>query len=458
MSNLQDKYEDLKEKFQDLKESQGFRWGVGFIAVFGLVAYFVLGKEKTDLSGLFESAPSTVFGASEVGDQMEAYEIESLIAQIEESDKKRQKEFEEKERIRQEELKRISDQNTELQQTVFSLASTVKAFNDSQREFEATRNARNQGNPEVVNVPGEGNVVLPPNPNGTFFRQQNQIVSEAPQVFDNNVIRTITQRQIAEVKGDGTVKVIDSGLRTISERDRVIEDERIAAKEAEQRKRQEEFERESQKFKLSSGSIMSAVLLNGVAAPTGAASTSEPIPVLARVKKEAIMPNYFSLDIRECHIVGSASGRLRDRRAYIRTDKISCITEDGQTLENSLKAVAVSKGDGMVGIPGTMVFTGSELLENSMYAGFLSGFSQAVAPRQVNAVNTEPGESALFQTNSLSNFGAAGLGEGVSNASERLADYYMELAEQVSPVIELLPGIEVDFIVTGATEFDLGKD
>ena len=456
--SMQDKYEDFKEKWQDLKESQGFRWGVGAVAVIGLVSFFVLGKEKTDLSGLFDPAPTSVFGTSEVGEQMQAYEIDALVSDIEKRDREREKAAEERERLRQEEMKRIQAQNAELQEAVFSLSSSVKALNDSQREYDARRSPASNAEGQVVNVPGEGQVMVPPQQGGTFYRKQNQIVSEAPQVFDNSVIRTITQRQIAEVKGDGSVKVIDSGLRTISERDRVVEDKRIAASKDKERKRQEEFEKESLKFTLSSGSIMSAVLLNGVAAPTGSASTSEPIPVLARVKKEAIMPNFFSLDIRECHIVGSASGRLRDRRAYIRTDKISCITEDGQSLENRLQAVAVSKGDGMVGIPGTMVFTGSELLENSAYAGFLSGFAKAVSPRQVNAVNTEPGENVLFQTQSLGNFGASGLGEGISNASDRLADYYMELAEQVSPVIELLPGIEVDFIVTGETEFDLNKD
>ena len=454
--DFQDKYIETKEKWGELKESQGFRYSVITIAIIGLVAFFVLGKEKTDLSRLLEPAPTSVFGADEVNTQMEAYEIETLVEDLDKRFQDEQSRLEEREKIRQQELERIQQQNAELQQAIFTLSTSLKSLNDSTRETTVKGNGNNQSQ-STVTIPGEGEVLQQPQRSNTFYRPQNQIVSEAPQVFGNNIIRTITQRQVAEVNGNGEVEIKDTGLRTISERERIVNDQRLLAQQDSDREEQKRFERESQKFTLSSGSIMSAVLLNGVAAPTGRTSTTEPIPVLARIKKEAIMPNMFSLDIRECHIVGSASGRLRDKRAYIRTDKISCITEDGKTMENSLKAVAVSKGDGMVGIPGTLVFTGEELLENSMYAGFLSGFAQAVSPRQVNAVNTEPGASALWQSQNFSNYGAAGLGEGVSNASERLADYYMDLADQVSPVIELLPGIEVDFIVTGSTTFDAGE-
>jgi conjugal transfer pilus assembly protein TraB len=455
--SIKDKFLDYKEQYETLKENQGFRYIVISIVIIILVAFFVLGKEKTDLSALIEPAPTSLFGEDQADKEMQAYEINQLVDDLDKRFKDEQKQVEKRELSRQQELQRIQEKNTELQQAVFSLSSSLKAMNDSQRELDVTRSNKNQALQESVNIPGDGQVTQAPNQTNTFYRPQNQIVSEAPQVFGNNIIRTITQRQIAEVNGKGEVKIRDTGLRSISERERVVTDERIASKQAEENRVQEQFDRESQKFVLSSGSILSAVLLNGVAAPTGSASTSEPIPVLARVKKEAIMPNFFSLDIRECHIIGIASGRLRDQRAYIRTDKISCITEDGKSIESKLQAVAVSKTDGMVGIKGTMVFTGNELLENSMYAGFLSGFAQAVSPRQVNAVNTDPGASALWQSQNFSNYGAAGLGEGVSNASERLADYYMELADQVAPVIELLPGIEVDFIVTGATTFDMGK-
>lgn len=455
--SLSDRYEDLKEKFQDAKENQGFRYAIITVAIIGLVGFFVLGKEKTDLSALLEAPPTTLFGEEQAEKNIEAYEINTLVDDLDKRFKEESARLEKREELRQQEMVRIQTQNAELQQAMFTLSSSLKAINDSQRELDVAKPVKNSQAPQTVNIPGEGEVTQSPTQKNTFYRPQNQIISEAPQTFGNNIIRTITQRQIAEVNGKGEVEIKDTGLRSISERDRIVNDDRLATKKREEDQIQETFERESQKFTLATGSIMSAVLLNGVAAPTGSASTSEPIPVLARIKKEAIMPNFYTLDIRECHIVGVATGRLRDRRAYIRTDKISCITEEGKALESRLQAVAVSKSDGMVGIPGTMVFTGDELLENSMYAGFLSGFAEAVSPRQVSAVNTEPGASALWQSQNMANYGAAGVGQGVSNASERLADYYMELAAQVSPVIELLPGIEVDFIVTASTEFDLGK-
>jgi hypothetical protein len=115
---MQDKYEDFKEKWEDLRESQGFRWGVGAVAVIGLVSFFVLGKEKTDLSGLFDPAPTSVFGTSEVGEQMQAYEIDALVSDIEKRDREREKAAEERERLRQEEMKRIQDQRGHLNENL----------------------------------------------------------------------------------------------------------------------------------------------------------------------------------------------------------------------------------------------------------------------------------------------------------------------------------------------------
>lgn len=449
--------EEIKEKIDELKEKASVRYGIGALIIIAIVAYLVMGREKTDLSALTEVAPTSVFIGEGVDQEIRDYEIGDYVESLERRFKDKEKEFDEKDMLRQSEMTRMQEENQQLKDAVFQLSNNMRVLMNNQDELEVTRNNGTplQNNDQLLINNGTPNQMSPSMQ--VQNQPQMQTFTGAPAVFGKNVIRTVSQRRIMEVDGRGDVAVRDTGLRTVSERDRIVLDETLASQQAERDREQEVFEEESNKFILASGSIMSAVLLNGVAAPTGNAGSSEPIPVLARVKKEAIMPNFFSLDIRECHIVGSASGRLRDRRGYIRTDHISCITADGKVLENRLSAVAVSKGDGMVGIPGTLVFTGSEMLENSAYAGFLSGFSQAISPRQVNAINTDPGANQLWQSQNFSNYGAAGVGQGMSSAMDRLANYYLELAEQTVPVIELLPGIEVDFIITAPTTFDISK-
>jgi conjugal transfer pilus assembly protein TraB len=48
------------------------------------------------------------------------------------------------------------------------------------------------------------------------------------------------------------------------------------------------------------GSIVSGVLLTGMDAPTGSGARQDPFPATIRINKEAILPNRFRADIREC--------------------------------------------------------------------------------------------------------------------------------------------------------------
>ena len=48
------------------------------------------------------------------------------------------------------------------------------------------------------------------------------------------------------------------------------------------------------------GSILRGVLLSGMDAPTGRQSRRDPYPALARIKHDAILPNRFRADVREC--------------------------------------------------------------------------------------------------------------------------------------------------------------
>ena len=63
------------------------------------------------------------------------------------------------------------------------------------------------------------------------------------------------------------------------------------------------------------GSILSGNLLNGLDAPTGKGARREPFPVLARLKDEAILPNRFRADVRECFLVSAGYGDLSSERA-----------------------------------------------------------------------------------------------------------------------------------------------
>jgi len=66
------------------------------------------------------------------------------------------------------------------------------------------------------------------------------------------------------------------------------------------------------------GSILRGVLLSGMDAPTGRQARRDPYPALVRIKHDAILPNRFRADVRECFLVAAGYGDLASERAYLR--------------------------------------------------------------------------------------------------------------------------------------------
>ena len=86
---------------------------------------------------------------------------------------------------------------------------------------------------------------------------------------------------------------------------------------------------------LPAGSIVSGVMLNGLDAATGRGARDDPFPVLVRVQKDALLPNDFRADVKECFATLAGYGELSAERAYLRGETFSCITRAGQIIEET---------------------------------------------------------------------------------------------------------------------------
>ncbi|WKL67275.1 TraB/VirB10 family protein [Pseudomonas qingdaonensis] len=215
----------------------------------------------------------------------------------------------------------------------------------------------------------------------------------------------------------------------------------------------EEEEEKEMSVTIPAGSILSGVLVTGMDAPTGRQAQRDPFPSLLRIKTEAILPNRFRADFRECMIIAGGWGDLSSERAYMRAERISCVRNDGTVLEAPIEAYATGE-DGKTGIRGRLVSKQGQIIARSLMAGFLQGVAGAFDVRQVPSINiTRAGEGddavqspvyeQAFDGNALQ---AAGVG-GVGSALERIADFYLEMAESIFPVIEIDAMRDVDFIV-----------
>jgi len=199
--------------------------------------------------------------------------------------------------------------------------------------------------------------------------------------------------------------------------------------------------------------MVSGTLLTGLDAPTGTQAQQEPVPVLLRIKHEAILPNRYRADVRECFLVASGHGSISAQRVKLRSETLSCIREDGGVVEAGLGAWAVSGEDGKEGIEGRLVNRQGQVLGRSMLAGFASGFSKLFGQQELPQLQTNPDEggSTPYQSVFSEDAAQAASVQGASQALDRLAQFYIDMAEKMFPVIEVNAGRKVTFVVNQGT-------
>lgn len=199
------------------------------------------------------------------------------------------------------------------------------------------------------------------------------------------------------------------------------------------------------------GSILTGVLINGMDAPTGRQARNEPFPATLRVQKEAILPNHFSADVRECFMQVSGYGDMSSERAYLRGEAISCVRDDGGIIEARLDSYAIGE-DGKAGVRGRLVSKEGQLLARSLIAGFLEGVAGAFNVQAAPSLRIDGGDSIpIYKQTIDSDRIQGGFARGTGNALSRLADYYMDMAESIFPVIEVDAGRQVDVVIVRGT-------
>ncbi|MBK4222963.1 conjugal transfer protein TraB, partial [Escherichia coli] len=176
----------------------------------------------------------------------------------------------------------------------------------------------------------------------------------------NSPMRTITQSSIKTNGTDGVIQVMPVSENRIKEGREVIAGDKAPTRTvrgdgtAPVDSKARHAARKDEMF-LPATSIITGVLITGLEAPTSLSSKSEPMPVTMRIKKDVIMPNNFTMDLRDCNLLGSAVGDLASQRAYIRATSISCVNSKGKAFDVKLEAYAVSENDGKNGIRGTLI-------------------------------------------------------------------------------------------------------
>lgn len=200
-------------------------------------------------------------------------------------------------------------------------------------------------------------------------------------------------------------------------------------------------------------SFTSGVLLGGIDAPTGGQAQSNPLPILLRLTDNAVLPNRYRSEVKDCFVVAAGWGDISSERVYARTVTLSCVRHNGTALEMPIQGNLYGE-DGKLGIRGRLVTKQGQLLANALRAGIVSGIGQGFA--QGGTTYT----SSPFGTLATNSGGTAeqmrrGIAGGVGRALDNLANYYIRLAEQTFPVIEVDAQRTVDVVITKGSSMPL---
>ncbi|NCA73209.1 MAG: conjugal transfer protein TraB, partial [Sphingobacteriia bacterium] len=147
-------------------------------------------------------------------------------------------------------------------------------------------------------------------------------------------------------------------------------------------------------------------------------------------------------------------GDLASERAYLRGETFSCIRNDGGVIEIPIDGYAVGE-DGKVGVRGRVVSKQGVLLAKALQAGFLQSFSQIFNRMPTIPVNTGTGSDLQFQSMLTPQVLSAASVQGVGGAMDLLANYYLDMAEQLLPVIEVDAGRGAEFILNRGVSMKL---
>ena len=201
-------------------------------------------------------------------------------------------------------------------------------------------------------------------------------------------------------------------------------------------------------------SFMSADLISGFDAPTMEAAKSEPVRVLLRIKDLAVLPNDVKGDLQGCFVIAEGYGNLADERAHLRLLRLSCVARDGTSVIDAPVTGFVVDSDGRIGLRGRVVSKMGAFLARSLVAGFLQGFGQAYSESGQNLMTTASGQ---FQTVQPGQAFKSGIGSGINTGAQAISKFYLNMARQTFPVIEVGAGKKVTLVIEQGVNLEIHK-
>jgi conjugal transfer pilus assembly protein TraB len=201
-------------------------------------------------------------------------------------------------------------------------------------------------------------------------------------------------------------------------------------------------------------SFMEATLLSGLDAPTTSEAKGNPVPVLLRVKTPAVLPNSVKANLKGCFVIADGKGNLATERAELLLVSLSCLDRKGQAVvDQKVKGFVVDE-DGKIGLRGRVVAKMGSMIARSMLAGFFGGAGDAI---KASATTLAVSPLGTTQTVDPKDIAMSGVGSGLSSGFKEIQKFYMELARQTMPVIEVGATKPVTLVISEGINLEIKK-
>jgi conjugal transfer pilus assembly protein TraB len=201
-------------------------------------------------------------------------------------------------------------------------------------------------------------------------------------------------------------------------------------------------------------SFMEAILLSGLDAPTSSDAKGNPVPALLKVKTPAFLPNSVRADLKGCYVIADGRGNLATERAELLLVSLSCLDRKGRAvIDQKVKGFVVDQ-DSKIGLRGRVVAKMGSMIARSMIAGFFGGVGDVI---RSSATTTAISPLGTTQTVGAGDLAKAGVGNGLASGFKDVEKFYMELAHQTMPVIEVSAAKPVTLVISEGVNLEIKK-
>ncbi len=199
-------------------------------------------------------------------------------------------------------------------------------------------------------------------------------------------------------------------------------------------------------------SFMEAQLLTGFDASTSGKGSNNPEPLLLRIQTPAVLPNDIKANLSGCFVIAEAVGRLDKERADVRLVSLSCLSNEGKAIIDTPVKGFVTDSDSKVGLSGRVVSRMGAATARTIVAGFFGGMGDMLKSAATTQSTSALGTTTTVDSSQIAKYS---LGGGLSEGAASLHDFYLSLAKQATPVIEVGAAKKITVIISEGKELEI---